>query len=138
MNDLISRWDSSAVKTDRAVKPKTDVLLSEEEMNSPPSGEHFTFGDAVKTPDGKVAIMSGSGSMGTERVRLHFPDGSSQWEDKGVLSKADESEYPKGFEKHRDEFGNHSWKPKSISKLEWDVLLEATRDLSNEPKPCHE
>lgn len=119
-----------------ADKPLSDVLLSDDETKNPPSEEAFTFGDAVKTPDGKVGIMSGKGGMASDRVTLNHPDGTTSYEDRAVLSKAKDSEHPEGFEKHRDQWGQHTWKPKNVSDSEWGnkSLDDRRQHLRNMPK----
>ena len=66
---------ASQKKSDE-VASKPDTLLSPDELSNPGSvpkakDDSFTYGDAVKTPSGKVGIMSGSGGMGSDRVGVN-------------------------------------------------------------------
>jgi hypothetical protein len=105
---------------------KPNTLLSTDELANPASvpkakDDSFTYGDAVKTPSGKVGIMSGSGGMGSDRVGVNYADGTSSYESSTELKKADESEHPEGFTKHSNEYAEHSWRPNDVSASDWDA-----------------
>lgn len=83
-----ARNDAKQVEADE--KKKAEQAAIDETFK--PSGEDFganptiDFGDLVKTPEGIIGIMQGSGPMGSKRVKVVDKEGNKSWEDRETLT----------------------------------------------------